>query len=207
MTRLELYNLHTKLCADALTLMRRKNADYATADDPFRNFRMFGALGFLVRMGDKLARLRTFVETGKLENESVYDSIIDLINYPVLLAGYIASEQPAAGTSLPDSTRTTHSPEPMQTGYASSAAPAILHSHVRLQESDSAGNPKCGSVLPSLTHVPVAEDAESCSVQVLGAKPPSKTVRASSTTTLRSGLGHHLEDAEKDVWASLVHLT
>lgn len=96
MTRFELHMLHEELCHDAEKLMTVKNADYAIDTDPFRNFRMFGELGILVRMSDKLARLRTFSERGTLAvaDESVRDTILDLINYAVLLYGYIEDTKP-----------------------------------------------------------------------------------------------------------------
>src|SRR5688572_2671660 len=52
-----LYTTHEALCNKALDVMKKKNQDYASAGDPFRNFRMFEALGILVRLSDKLARL------------------------------------------------------------------------------------------------------------------------------------------------------
>lgn len=96
MTRFELHMLHEELCHDAEKLMADKNADYAIDTDPFRNFRIFGELGILVRMSDKLARLRTFSERGTLAvaDESVRDTILDLINYSVLLYGYIEDTRP-----------------------------------------------------------------------------------------------------------------
>src|SRR5260221_427140 len=42
--------------------MKKKNEDYGANDDPFANFRTLGALGFLVRMWDKLSSLRTYIE-------------------------------------------------------------------------------------------------------------------------------------------------
>ena len=47
--------------------------------------------GMLIRMGDKLNRLITYVQDGKLacENEGAADALVDMINYSVLLAGYI----------------------------------------------------------------------------------------------------------------------
>lgn len=104
MTRDDLRMLHEELCEEARTLMKAKNADYAAISDPFRNFRLFGELGILVRLSDKLARLRSFLENGKLEvtNESVRDTILDLINYAVLFHGYIVdaeSRQPNVGQS------------------------------------------------------------------------------------------------------------
>jgi hypothetical protein len=86
-----LFDLHQLLCARGLELMKTKNVDYGGNDDPFRNFHTFGELGILVRLSDKLARLRTYCERGELlvKDESVEDTIIDAINYLVLFAGYI----------------------------------------------------------------------------------------------------------------------
>lgn len=99
MTRDELFNMHIKMCSEALELMKRKNADYAGGvADPFANFRRAEALGicsteqaFLVRMTDKMSRLATYAQRGdlKVSDETVHDTIIDMINYSVLLAAFI----------------------------------------------------------------------------------------------------------------------
>ena len=53
---------------DALQLVIKKTQDYATIDDPYRNFRMSESVGvslekgILVRMCDKLSRLGNLVE-------------------------------------------------------------------------------------------------------------------------------------------------
>lgn len=85
-----LYANHTRLCHDALDLMVKKNHDYASIEDPYRNFRLFGKFGILVRLGDKFARLRSFEEQGELkcDDESIRDTILDIINYAVLYYGY-----------------------------------------------------------------------------------------------------------------------
>ena len=85
-----LYALHQTLSQAALDLMVRKNADYACEDDPYRNFKMFGRLGILVRLSDKLSRLRTFEERGRLDvpDESIRDTVLDIINYAILYMGY-----------------------------------------------------------------------------------------------------------------------
>jgi hypothetical protein len=103
MTRDELFEMHKTMTTYALDLMKKKNADYAgTGSDPFANFRRAEALGvcsteqaFLVRMTDKMSRLSTFAIKGKLvvSDEGVHDTLIDLINYSVLLAAYIADKQ------------------------------------------------------------------------------------------------------------------
>jgi hypothetical protein len=90
MTREILFGLHNELCQNARATMQRKNADYAHESDVFRNFRMFGAFGILVRMSDKLSRLRTFEERNEfsVSDESLRDTIEDLINYAVILYAY-----------------------------------------------------------------------------------------------------------------------
>ena len=99
MTREELFTLHEDMCVEALELMKKKNADYAgSGTDPFANFRRAEALGicsteqaFLVRMTDKMSRLSSFAAKGKLsvEDETVHDTLVDMINYSVLFAAYL----------------------------------------------------------------------------------------------------------------------
>jgi len=99
MTRDELFTLHEDMCVQALELMRKKNADYSGGgSDPFANFRRAEAMGvcsteqaFLVRMTDKMSRLATYSISGKLsvEDETFHDTLIDMINYSVLLAAYL----------------------------------------------------------------------------------------------------------------------
>jgi hypothetical protein len=77
---------HKSLSSNALSLMMKKNQDYACESDLFRNFRYFGPLGVLVRLSDKLSRLRTFEErdTFSVTDESLRDTIEDAINYLVI---------------------------------------------------------------------------------------------------------------------------
>lgn len=102
MTKEELFKLHQEICQEALELMKKKNNDYASNKDPFMNFRRAEYLGFataelgvLIRMTDKMSRISTFLNSGELSlsNESVYDSIVDIINYSVLLAGLLKDKQ------------------------------------------------------------------------------------------------------------------
>jgi len=52
-------------------------------------------VGFLVRITDKMSRLSSFMESGKLEvaNESFEDTIVDVINYMVLLHSYLKDKK------------------------------------------------------------------------------------------------------------------
>jgi len=100
MTRDELLKMHEMICEKGRSLMRKKNADYAGNEgkEPFANFTRVESMGicsteqgFLVRMTDKMSRLSSFVESGKLavENESFEDTIIDIVNYAVLMYSYL----------------------------------------------------------------------------------------------------------------------
>ena len=55
--------------------------------------------GFMVRMTDKISRLITFLDTGeyKVADEKIEDTVLDLINYSVLLYGYIQDEKESKG--------------------------------------------------------------------------------------------------------------
>ena len=52
-------------------------------------------MGVLIRMTDKMSRISTFLNRGQLslENESVYDAIVDMINYSVILAGLLKDRE------------------------------------------------------------------------------------------------------------------
>lgn len=103
--REKLLEIHAELSKEARTLMEAKNHDYSggkDARDPFLNFTRVQRLGitdtktgFLVRMTDKLSRLITFAHNNQFQtrDEALRDTILDLINYSVLLYAYSMSEK------------------------------------------------------------------------------------------------------------------
>jgi len=105
MNRAELLKLHDALTKEARDLMSRKNHDYAGGKHehiPFANFTRVESMGitttekgFLVRMTDKMSRLSTFSQEGEFQvaDESLKDTILDIINYGVLLYGYVTSKK------------------------------------------------------------------------------------------------------------------
>jgi hypothetical protein len=95
-SRTELLKLHEEVTAKAREIMTKKNKDYAHEGDVFRNFRYFGAVGILVRLSDKLARLRSFEENNEfaVEDEKLLDTIIDLVNYAVIYLAYKEEQKP-----------------------------------------------------------------------------------------------------------------
>jgi len=68
----------------------KKQQDYGTNEDPFANVRAseeFGVpawQGCLIRMNDKVSRLKTYCKKGTLSNEGVEDSLRDLAVYSLI---------------------------------------------------------------------------------------------------------------------------
>lgn len=98
MNRATLYNLHREMSAKSLALMTKKSQDYSVDTDVFLNFNRGEVLGFasaesglMLRVVDKISRISAFLNRGELsvDNESVEDSILDIINYMVLLNGML----------------------------------------------------------------------------------------------------------------------
>lgn len=96
MTREELFELHRFMSDKALDLMKLKNHDYSKGH-PLGNFYVCESLqicsaegGIIVRLSDKLSRLVSILEKGsKVKDESIEDTIVDIINYAVLLQATI----------------------------------------------------------------------------------------------------------------------
>lgn len=110
MTKKEYLQFHRECCERMMSITQAKNADYTgDGDDPFANFSRVEAMGitdtcrgFLVRMLDKVSRITSFVQKGVLQvkDESVEDTLLDLANYCILLAGHIRSTKDKA--PMPD---------------------------------------------------------------------------------------------------------
>ena len=111
MTRDDLMKIHEDLCLKGRELMDKKNRDYAGrgGTEPFANFTRVESMGIcstesgmLVRLTDKMSRLSSFAESGKLavENESFEDTIVDVINYMVLFYAYIKNKTENPSTQI-----------------------------------------------------------------------------------------------------------
>lgn len=105
MNRDDLLKLHDDLTSEAWNLMKKKNHDYSGGEDkefPFLNFSRVESMGitttekgFLVRLTDKMSRLSTFCKGGSFEvdDESLKDTILDIVNYSILLYAYAESKK------------------------------------------------------------------------------------------------------------------
>jgi len=90
-------------CDEALTIVQAKNQDYADGEDPFQNFRMVEDAGLCsleqgvaVRMSDKLQRVFNLLPEGveaAVDDESLDDTLLDLMNYANILLTYRKMER------------------------------------------------------------------------------------------------------------------
>ena len=84
---------------------KKKNNDYAGAEasDPFLNFTTVERLGIatteqglLTRMTDKFMRIINLTkQEAQVKDETIEDSLIDLSNYCLILAGYLSRKKRA----------------------------------------------------------------------------------------------------------------
>jgi hypothetical protein len=71
---------------DVAETLAAKNHDYAGGEDHLANFREFGLLGIVVRIGDKFHRLKGAVRRGgelAVSEESLRDTLRDLAGYAI----------------------------------------------------------------------------------------------------------------------------
>ena len=98
------------LMSDMQEMHRKKNEDYASAENPYSNFEQAGEvakgftdpvdIAFAALIGVKLARLKELKGKGKVpNNESVRDTQLDLAVYAALWASYDYPVTPPQGSS------------------------------------------------------------------------------------------------------------
>ena len=82
-----------ELFATALETMKKKNADYAGSDASMNNFRLSAEVanvkmsqGILTRLTDKTTRIGNLIlKEAAVKDESIFDTVQDLINYAAIL--------------------------------------------------------------------------------------------------------------------------
>ena len=89
----------------------KKGKDYSGEEDTFKNFKISAMMlslpvhtVILSRMGDKFSRLTTILNSGgnNVEDETVEDTINDLIGYAILLKTYITKKKEIEHESISD---------------------------------------------------------------------------------------------------------
>lgn len=103
----------SKNCLDIIELTKRKNADYSAGDDAFGNFRQSEQIagvsvpkGILVRIGDKLSRIKNLMDRpgnqGEVLDEKLEDTIMDLVTYSNILLTWYQLGEPTEGMEFVD---------------------------------------------------------------------------------------------------------
>ena len=69
---------------NCLAIADAKGRDYSGTKDGMSNFRDFGWKGIVVRLGDKYHRLNNLTKSEAAVDESVEDTLHDMINYAAL---------------------------------------------------------------------------------------------------------------------------
>ena len=100
MTQSEYIEHIEALYIEALDLVKKKNNDYATKSDPFKNFKnslLIGVpieKGIMVRILDKITRISHLLEKEPdVVEESIRDSILDCCNYLCILQTYLSQQK------------------------------------------------------------------------------------------------------------------
>jgi hypothetical protein len=89
----------TEILGELADLHAKKAKDYGSDEDPLANIRAsaeFGVrpvVGALVRLNDKVHRLKRFAARGNLANESAQDSIKDIAVYAVIAQQLLEEEE------------------------------------------------------------------------------------------------------------------
>lgn len=89
-----------------------KNEDYASSEDPYKNFSLCEKLagvptevGMYVRLTDKVSRLGTLI-SGKnpsVKSETIYDTLEDLAGYTALVYSYLKTKEEQNAIQRPTS--------------------------------------------------------------------------------------------------------
>ena len=112
----QLLRIHEETSEAARDIMRQKNSDYtggSSATDALANFKASLSLdlhpvtGLLLRVQDKIMRIRSFVADGELRvvNESVEDACDDIVNYAILCKALLREEAESKKTPPPDTSK------------------------------------------------------------------------------------------------------
>lgn len=79
MTELTNVEMFEKIQLEAFELFKKKNADYGDA------FEIFGPIGVIIRIFDKMNRLKTLSKDKiEIKTESIRDTLLDLHNYSAI---------------------------------------------------------------------------------------------------------------------------
>jgi hypothetical protein len=99
MTTVGLLDYIDRFYRECQQIVSKKNRDYATNEDAFKNFRFSTYVGvpidraILVRLTDKLSRISNLIDKEPdVVDESIKDTLRDACNYLAILSAYLESK-------------------------------------------------------------------------------------------------------------------
>jgi len=133
MTKAEYFALAEKEMQGILDLIKRKGNDYSGgSEDVLENFKLAEKLGLakaevglLLRMMDKVQRVRSFLSKGTLDvqNESAQDAVRDIIGYSLALLGLMEEKKtPVVEVASPNTLQAISEDFVVKTGPAGATA-------------------------------------------------------------------------------------
>jgi hypothetical protein len=100
MTTVGLLDYIDRFYKDCRGIVSKKNRDYATEQDAFKNFRFSTYVGvpidraILVRLTDKLSRISNLLDKEPdVVDERIEDTIKDAVNYLAILSAYLKEKK------------------------------------------------------------------------------------------------------------------
>lgn len=73
---------HMEICKELNNLYKIKNHDYG--DSFGKGFKEYGIIMPIIRLEDKLSRLKTLIKAESKVDESIEDTLMDLANYAIM---------------------------------------------------------------------------------------------------------------------------
>ena len=77
-------SIYEQIVSELRDTYKKKNHDYG--DSFTKSFSEFGLISVVVRMSDKLERLKTLCRNEAQVSESIRDTVMDLANYAIMSA-------------------------------------------------------------------------------------------------------------------------
>lgn len=107
MNREQFSQFKRQMCDEVIRLTDKKNEDYADAVDVFRNIKASSTIGVdpkvgvLIRLQDKLARAGNLIggKQAAVQDESVQDTVKDIVGYSLILLGLMEEDRLARKSS------------------------------------------------------------------------------------------------------------
>ena len=78
---------------EAASLKLKKSQDYQGSQFTEEDYFPFGHLSYIHMLHTKMLRIRSVAEQDKTNFESLYDSLIDMVNYSAMYAAWVKNNE------------------------------------------------------------------------------------------------------------------